>query len=721
MCGLAGQAALGGWRGPSSVGRMLRLVAHRGPDEYVELPGDEVSLGFVRLSLVDPDGGGQPLSLPDGSLHLIANGEIYNHQELARKLGVPMRTGSDCEVLLHLYRERGERFLDDVRGMFAAVLYDSRNHRLIFARDRFGIKPLFYHRNDHRMVFSSEIKALFADPETPRTLDWERCLSDQAVTSAPAFDVSPAHAWFQDIQLVPAGCVLTVDLSDGAIDTHRYWEFPSWQPDEDETADGLVARYRDALLGSVDDCGMADVEIGLLLSGGIDSAAVGRLARVAPRSFTAMNASIVVNGDAEGASLIARTLGLDHHLVTFPADLVPAPDAWRRHLWLQETPLAGPETYFKSELYRYVAAAAPEVKAMYLGGGADEFNGGYSRILAQGGGWPEFLANVTQMAWRTELADRPALLPWLDYGSVPPIRTTGPGDELAVLEFFHRWKYRDVTLYNCWHEDRSAAGSGIEARVPFLDARLLDVVSAIPAKLAPELLWDKQILRRALIGLLPPEILDRPKTPFFYGDGVGHTYRMLTRMLLRDDAALVEEALAARGVAEVLDVGHVRRLVAEVAAAPRSYLVEFVLRLVNLGLLQAMADAAPPALVDWPAGPPPRRHQLADPAAPAVEFDHAVMPAWALDPARIIAPAENVLLVLPAGDDQTCLVTVDATIEYVVDADADPAWFRFLLALDGARTIEQVSDACGVALAEVRPALDRALDEGILELVDVAG
>jgi asparagine synthase (glutamine-hydrolysing) len=724
MCGLAGQAWIAGQRGDSHVRRMMHAVAHRGPDEAVELALDDVTLGFARLSLVDPAGGGQPLSTPEGDLHVIANGEIYNHHELEAGLrsGASMRTGSDCEVLLHLYRERDDRFLDDVRGMFAAVLYDSRRRRLVFARDKFGIKPLFFHRNDRRVVFASEIKALLVDPETPRTLDWERCLGDQLMTSEPALDIGPAHAWFQDICLVPAGCIMTIDLDDGRLATHRYWDFPEWEPDYAQTAGGFVERYRDALAASVTECGMADVEIGLLLSGGIDSAAVARLARTPPRSFTAVNASILANGDAQGADAIARALGLSHHSVVFPAADVPSAAAWRRHLWLQETPLAGPESYLKSELYRYVKARAPEIKAMYLGGGADEFNGGYTGTLAEGGNWDDFVRNITGMAWRGGCGGQKRYAAWLDYGPAPLIRSEAfSGGATSPLEYFHRWKYRDVQQYNCWHEDRSAAGSGIEARVPFLDSRLIDIVAAIPEKLAPELLWDKQILRRAMAGLLPEEIRSRPKTPFFYGAGVGSTYRMLSRMLLQDDGELLEEALAARGASDVIDAANARLMLAQLEQDPSSELVEFALRVVNLGLLQSMADSPPPALVDWLPGPVPERIELHDWAASQEQLERAVMDAWTASPDDVLALSERVLLVRGVGADAPYFLTIDASIEYIIDAAQDPDWLQFLLLVDGTRSLGETLAAAGVALPGISSTLRQALGEGIIVRVESAG
>ncbi|MYQ90815.1 hypothetical protein GTY20_05400 [Streptomyces sp. SID4946] len=173
MCGIAGIARLGsrtlGAGTDAVLDRLADILDHRGPDEREILRDDAVGLVFTRLALVNPEDGSQPLVSDDGSLVLVANGEVYNHRELAAALpgGARMRTGSDCEVLLHLYRHHGLDFLRDVRGMFALILWDRDRNQLVLARDRFGIKPLYYHRDDARIVLSSEIKGLFADPATP--------------------------------------------------------------------------------------------------------------------------------------------------------------------------------------------------------------------------------------------------------------------------------------------------------------------------------------------------------------------------------------------------------------------------------------------------------------------------------------------------------------------------------------------------------------------------
>lgn len=730
MCGLSGSARFGGRSAGSDdtlLRRMTRAVAHRGPDETVIMATDPVNLGFVRLSLVDPVGGGQPLSMDDESLVLIANGEVYNHRELAAGLpsGTRLKTGSDCEVLLHLYRRDGLRFLDQVRGMFALVLWDRRNNSLIFARDRFGIKPLFYHSDAERIVFASELKALFEDPRTPRSLNWERALGDQLLSGAPLLETGPIHSWFSGIELVPAATIVTFDLATGSADHHRYWDFPDFSGDFHATESELVRSYGETLASSVAECGMADVEIGLFLSGGIDSAAIAALATPRPRTFTALNASTLRNSDAEFGHRIAKSLGLINHLVITNAAHVPSVEEWKSHLWLMETPLAGPESYYKYEMYRYVGAYAPEIKAMLLGGGADEFNGGYTKALAMGGGWDDFLANIRQMDLRNARNLRPDLGMWWEVQEPSLLRAdaleeaaNSSGSD-AYARYF-RWKYRDVQLYNNWHEDRSAAGNGIEARVPFLDHRLVELVAAVPPALRSELIWDKQILRRALHGVLSAEFVDRPKLPFFYGDGVGYTYRMFARMLAGDGGSLVDQALSAPGAKHYLDPDGVRSAVAELVGGRGSGHLEHVLRIVNLGLLDLMTSDLPIPPVDVMRAPVPESIEVADWDAQSEAIESRVLRRRALSNGCIVALREDAMILHEPATDQWFLA-LDGGIEFVLEEEDTPGWTTFLQALDGKRSLAEAVALSEVDFDAVIHMVAESIDEGLLTVVGATG
>ena len=730
MCGLAGIARIGApeLTAPSDsvLRRMLTAVAHRGPDESVLFQKGPVGLGFARLSLVDLVGGGQPLQTEDGSLVLIANGEIYNHKDLAAGLarGTRLRTRSDCEVLLHLYRRDGESFLDRVRGMFALVLWDRDRGRLVFARDRFGIKPLFYHRNAERVVFGSEIKALFEDEATPRSVDWERALADPLMSGSTALECEPTHAWFHEIELVPAATIVTFDLATGGSAEHEYWKFPHYDGDFAGSEADLVKTYGEALQRSVSESETADVEVGLFLSGGIDSAAVAALAVSKPQTFTALNASTLINGDAEHGHRVASLLGLANHQVLIDADHVPTAHEWKNHLWLLETPLAGPESYYKREIYRYVAKYQPQIKGMLLGAGSDEFNGGYTAPIAQGGDWQYFLDNIVDMAVQAQLRSRPELAGWWNQSGPALLaadRLEPPGTEGIHSKAYSghfRMKYRDVQLYNCWHEDRTAAGSGIEARVPFLDHRLVEIAAAVPERLRPSLIWDKQILRRALEGALPAELRFRPKVPFFYGDGVAYTYRMFARMLAKHDNALIEEALQSPGARTYLDATGIRATTADLNARPGAGNVEFLLNVVNLALLEQMADELPkpPASTTCPAVSPGLR--IADWDAQAPEIEARVLRRPEPDSTWTVALCESAQLLQDVRSPADYALSIAGTLEYVIDATEHGEWLDVLRRLDGERPLVAILDDAGVPIDAVWDLIVDSLRDGVLVLVD---
>jgi asparagine synthase (glutamine-hydrolysing) len=641
MCGIGGLARIdGGLLGPGSdavLDRLAGLLSHRGPDDRQLLRDGPVGLAFTRLSLVDPAGGAQPLVSDDGNLVLIANGEVYNHRELAARLGVQPRTGSDCEILLHLYAKDGMDFLDHVDGMFAVVLWDRLNGRLVFARDRFGIKPLYFHRNRERVVFGSEIKSLFADSATPRQLDWSAALTNPMLSAAAYFGDERQTTWFADVQTVPAATILRIDLADGATETHRFWTFPGDTgalPDNDEE---VVDRYRDLLAASVADCVTADTEIGLFLSGGVDSAVVAALAAghtTEIHTFTALNAGTLANGDATIARQVADLLKLPNHQVVFDADRVPSPAEWKRLLWLSETPMCNPEVYYKHELHRYAKQVRPQLRGMLLGAAADEFGGGYTVPLAMDGDYTNVTRNLRAMARAGALRRAPDLARWtasqlVDDGAVREL--TGI-DVTDPYPGYLGWEYAKVQQYNCWHEDRTAAGSGIEARVPFLDHRLVELLANIPPARREALLWDKRLIRESARGLLPAEVVDRPKVAFFHGSGERQVYRTFVRMLQQDGAALVEEA--------------------------------------------------PPApLVETPAGPALRAATGPDDDVAATLGAHTP-----IAPHAVPAIRSGVLL-LRGGTGW--YVAVDGSLEFEPDGE----WLAVLRAVDGSRTAAEVADA----------------------------
>ncbi|GIH10809.1 asparagine synthetase [glutamine-hydrolyzing] 2 [Rhizocola hellebori] len=719
MCGIGGVAAVDGTALPEQIDQtlhdMARALAHRGPDAERLLRDGPVALVFQRLSLVDPVGGGQPLSTQDETLFLIANGEVYNHRELEARLpaGTRLKTGSDCEVLLHLYRRDGLRFLDAVQGMYALVLWDKARGKLILARDRFGIKPLYYTRIGGRLAFASEIKALFEVPGCPRRVDWQRALADQFLSAEPVFSHAPVTTWFEQVHTVAAGTIVEVDLRTGALTEHRYWNLPAGGPYTDASDAEFIDAYRELLAASVTACGTADAEIGMFLSGGVDSAAVAMLApnREAVHSFTALNGSTFVNGDARHAHLVATTFGLPHHQVLFEAGKVPTAQEWKQLLWLLETPLCGPEQYYKYEMYRYAKAIRPQLRAMLLGQASDEFNGGYSVEIAGDGGWEGFTDALADMARRTALSRKPGLTPWWRDGQLPLLR-----DELLDLgndpyEDFVAWKYRDVQQYNCWHEDRTAAGNGVEARVPFLDHRIVELTASVSPAQRATLFWDKHIVREAMRGLLPPEIVHRPKVPFFQGDGVQHTYRAFIAMLAQENGSLVEQALSSSRAREFLNPDAVRQMLADLQADSRAGQLEFLLRLVNLGLLEQMTAQLPARPVDAVRAAIPVEVRVADWESEADSLAQQTIPQIIIEPADVPVLDDDVTVLHDPRQDQWYLA-VAGSLEYVLDAE----WLTFVQHIDGHASVADILARTGIDAAAVGTALADSVELGIVVL-----
>nr|WSX51417.1 asparagine synthase (glutamine-hydrolyzing) [Streptomyces sp. NBC_00974] len=733
MCGIAGVARIDGGMLTPAADELLRDVAcalaHRGPDDERLLREDQVGLAFTRLSLVDPVGGGQPLVSEDGSVVLIANGEVYNHRELAASLpaGARFKTQSDCEVLLHLYQRDGLNFLDRVNGMIAVVLWDRKRGKLVFARDRFGIKPLFYHRNRERIVFASEIKALFADPATPRRLDWSGALADYGMSSAPGLVHEPVNTWFEDIHLAPAATVMEIDLKDGATREHRYWSLPGAAADSDASDEEYIARYRDLLAESVRDCAMADAELGLFLSGGVDSSAVAALAgQSGLRTFSVLTGSTVLNGDAEWSHRAARLLGVPNEQILFDRDRVPGIEEWKNLLWLTETPLCSPEQFYKYELHRHARLRHPEIKGMLLGAAADEFNGGYAIGYAGGGDWDDFLANIGAMARRTSLDEQPRMAGWWEVSDLPLLKDEalrgGRDDGFAdPYDAFVAWKYRSLQQYNVWHEDRTAAGNSVEARVPFLDHRLVELVTSIPAARRANLLWDKRILREAMVGILPEELINRPKVPFFHGEGQRHTYRTFTRMLAQGGDALLEEAFSSERAREFIHQDGVRASLRRLERDPENGSVEHLLRLVNLGLLERMTAELPVHPAAAFKAPQPVTHPYSDWDEAEEQIRELTLQRPPVDPEAVYELRSDTVLACVPAQPGTWYLLVDGACEFVLDEDEEPALTALLRSLDGETSLEKALASAGLSLDGLRRQLEDVLDLGLVVEADPKG
>src|SRR4051812_7720012 len=277
MCGICGIVSLAGEAvDPAVAGAMNETLVHRGPDSAGTFADESAVLAARRLSIIDLDGGDQPISNEDGRIQVVQNGEIYNHAELRdhlQRLGHVFKTRCDTEVLVHLYEERGPAFVEELRGMFAIALWDRLERRLVLARDRFGIKPLYYRLEAGTLSFASELKALLAAPGCSREIDLDALEAFLAFNSIPA-----PLTIFREARKLPAGHLLVAH--DGDVKLRRYARPRPVAADrtrgdgEDALAEELRERLRDSVRAHL----VSDVPVGVMLSGGIDSSALAALA-----------------------------------------------------------------------------------------------------------------------------------------------------------------------------------------------------------------------------------------------------------------------------------------------------------------------------------------------------------------------------------------------------------------------------------------------------------
>jgi asparagine synthase (glutamine-hydrolysing) len=559
MCGICGQYSPAG-ADQQLLGRMLRAIVHRGPDDEGTYFSGPVGLGSRRLSIIDVAGGRQPISNEDGTVSVVFNGEIYNHQELHAELearGHRFRTRTDTEVIVHLYEEMGTACVDRLRGMFAFAIWDGPARRLVLARDRLGQKPLFYAERGEDFLFASEVKAILAAGDRPRQLDFESLHHYLSLRFIP-----PPRTMFREIRKVPPGHVLVREA--GRTSVTRYWRLTfgrkaSLSPPE------VVERLESGLREAVRTHMVSDVPVGALLSGGLDSSIV--VAFAAPSGSQPLQTfSIGVKeqdfDELPYARLVADHCRTRHTELRVDIDVLASLPRIIWHMDEPSDPIAACQ-FASAEL------AARDVKVVLGGDGGDEMFAGFDRYLgirhvdryARLPSWlrrriiPPLLRKVPDSFGYKSVAQK---LRWTDQLSALP----GTAERYAAATCFFRFRhdekqelfgeslwsrlrehdsarvivdrfneadsddtidrmlYADYTTRLPEHSlmltDRMAMAHGLELRSPLLDHELVEFMASVPSSFKIRRGQLKYVLRQLATAHLPPTIVKRPKQGFMF-------------------------------------------------------------------------------------------------------------------------------------------------------------------------------------------------------------
>jgi asparagine synthase (glutamine-hydrolysing) len=559
MCGICGKLnfAKGVGVQPALIRAMMDAIRHRGPDDEGLHIASEVGLGFRRLAIIDLNSGHQPISNEDGTIWIVFNGEIYNYQELRKFLlskGHVFRTQTDTEVIVHLYEELGPQCLEKLRGMFAFAIWDENKKVLFLARDRVGIKPLYYSLIDNSIVFASEIKAILADPAIQRTLAPE--IIDRFLTF---LYVPGEETLLKGIRKLAPGHYLLA--KDGKTEVQQYWDLRFVKPSERLSLKDAENELSSLLAETVELHMIADVPVGVLLSGGVDSTAV--LSCAAERTdkeistFTVGFSDSGFSDERPYARLAAETFGSRHYDMTITASDFAA--FLPQYVWHMEEPVCEPPAV---ALYYVSKMARSHVKVLLSGEGGDEAFAGYDNYRNMV--WLERLKQVWPGANGAASWGLSQLNSWVHSAKVAkyvplvnatfpnyyysrtstPYRYSGNGiGELYSADFLksidreytvepvrrlfstvRNQGILDQMLYidtKTWlpddlliKADKMTMANSLELRVPLLDHRLLEFAASLPPHYKLNGFNLKYVWKKALSKRVPDSILKRKKAGF---------------------------------------------------------------------------------------------------------------------------------------------------------------------------------------------------------------
>ncbi|QEG38972.1 asparagine synthase (glutamine-hydrolyzing) [Roseimaritima ulvae] len=582
MCGIAGILELAPTQSaPADVlERMLSSIIHRGPDEDGRLIDRELAMGMRRLSIIDLADGTQPMFDEAGRYGIVFNGEIYNYRELRQQLiarGHTLKTHSDTEVIVHLYEEFGSDCLEHLRGMFAFAVWDKQRRELFIARDRLGIKPLYYAQRGQTLLFGSEIKALLQHPQLTAELD-RRGLSDYlSLKYVPA-----PRTMFSGVHSLPPGHYLLA--RDGNIETHQYWDLsfekPSTFRSDEEYLEELEALVRESVRLRL----RSDVPFGAFLSGGVDSSLI--VALMADELDTPVNTFSVGFAGSEGqdelpyAQIVADRFGCQHH--TFAISANDFLQHAEQVLWYLDQPIADQATV---ATHMVAQLARQHVKMVLTGEGGDELFAGYARyqgeryspwtrhLPAAAGGIVRRAADILPGMRRGKIAlnaltirdEATRFANWFPMFSDDGKRqlladwsaehSRGAGHVFDRLlqqcdagEPLDRMLYCDTKAwlvdYLLLRGDKLTMANSLEARVPLLDHKLVEFAARLPTRLKLHGRTRKYLLKRLGSQLLPDSIIHRKKQGFPIP--IERWLRHEARDLVHD--ALSEQRLRDRGL-----------------------------------------------------------------------------------------------------------------------------------------------------------------------------
>jgi len=563
MCGIAGVVEFNRRAevDPQVLRRMCAAMAHRGPDDEGIRTEGRVGIAMRRLSIIDVAAGHQPLSNEDGTIWIVFNGEIYNHSALRKQLeeqGHRYRTHCDTETIVHLYEEYGCDCVQHLRGMFGFAIWDSRKRQLFVARDRLGIKPLYYRATSDSFLFGSEIKVIVAHPRVHAEFN------RTALPEYLAFGyLSGEETLYQGVRKLMPGHTLVLD-ENGTIHIQQYWDLPLTGETASHSENYYVQKYREMLEAAVSSHLMSDVPLGVFLSGGLDSSAVAALMtkiRRSPVETFSVGYSEHAYSELPYARTVAKHLNSIHHEV-----MVSRQDFFEAlpHLiWHEDEPIVWPSSV---ALYFVARLARQRVTVVLTGEGADETLGGYTRyaFTRRNAAFDSVYRGVVPSALRTrirksisssslinvtvrrKLSHTFLALDGESWSSLyfdnffsafnaseqRQLLSEGLADEFSsgvayrrALDYFEhssgdmlqRLLYTDIKTYLVellMKQDNMSMAASIESRVPFLDHSLVEFAVNMPAKFQLQGLAGKHILKKAVEDLLPHSIVYRKKLGF---------------------------------------------------------------------------------------------------------------------------------------------------------------------------------------------------------------